>query len=166
MPKLSARCERESSSLTVSDYPRRYGPRQTKNAPYNEKGKLRVDVKFAPFSSRRRLTPNKANCHCSLLSSNSDDLGCRGPSYRHARPPSHLTIHPPRAISKVIHRRIYHRPRVRRRRELCRFQHHRSKCRFGQCENRDAWDRCCLLCGTQTPVGCGSSEAHFCAVHP
>ncbi|KAG8885364.1 hypothetical protein FRB97_001439 [Tulasnella sp. 331] len=37
-----------------------YGPRQAaKNAPYNELGKLNVDVKFAPFSCTRRRVPNK-----------------------------------------------------------------------------------------------------------
>jgi 3' exoribonuclease family, domain 1 len=35
----------------------RYGPRQNKNQPYNEKGKLNVEVKFAPFASARRRAP-------------------------------------------------------------------------------------------------------------
>ena len=35
----------------------RYGPRQIKNAPYNEVGRLNVDVKFAPFSCTRRRAP-------------------------------------------------------------------------------------------------------------
>lgn len=34
-----------------------YGPRQIKNAPYNEVGKLNVEVKFAPFSCARRRAP-------------------------------------------------------------------------------------------------------------
>ncbi|KAJ4487997.1 3' exoribonuclease family, domain 1-domain-containing protein [Lentinula aciculospora] len=34
-----------------------YGPRQSKNTTYNEKGKLNVEVKFAPFSCERRRTP-------------------------------------------------------------------------------------------------------------
>ncbi|KAF9514290.1 hypothetical protein BS47DRAFT_1485161 [Hydnum rufescens UP504] len=34
-----------------------YGPRQNKNQPYNEKGKLNVEVKFAPFASARRRAP-------------------------------------------------------------------------------------------------------------
>ncbi|RDB21073.1 Exosome complex component MTR3 [Hypsizygus marmoreus] len=34
-----------------------YGPRQSKNAAYNEKGKLNVEVKFTPFSCERRRAP-------------------------------------------------------------------------------------------------------------
>ncbi|KAF9464734.1 ribosomal protein S5 domain 2-type protein [Collybia nuda] len=34
-----------------------YGPRQSKNTAYNEKGRLNVEVKFAPFSCDRRKTP-------------------------------------------------------------------------------------------------------------
>lgn len=35
----------------------RYGPRQSKNVPYYEKGKLNVEVKFAPFSCHQRRAP-------------------------------------------------------------------------------------------------------------
>ncbi|KAL9715178.1 3'-5'-exoribonuclease [Leucoagaricus gongylophorus] len=34
-----------------------YGPRQSKNALYSENGRLNVEVKFAPFSCRRRRAP-------------------------------------------------------------------------------------------------------------
>ncbi|KAH0583840.1 hypothetical protein H2248_009438 [Termitomyces sp. 'cryptogamus'] len=34
-----------------------YGPRQSKNNAYNEKGKLNVEVKFAPFSCGHRKAP-------------------------------------------------------------------------------------------------------------
>ncbi|KAF8625826.1 hypothetical protein AX15_005206 [Amanita polypyramis BW_CC] len=34
-----------------------YGPRQSKNVPYHDKGKLNVEVKFAPFSCPRRRAP-------------------------------------------------------------------------------------------------------------
>jgi exosome complex component MTR3 len=34
-----------------------YGPRQSKNTAYSEKGRLNVEVKFAPFSCKRRRTP-------------------------------------------------------------------------------------------------------------
>ncbi|KAF8894648.1 mRNA transport regulator 3 [Infundibulicybe gibba] len=34
-----------------------YGPRQSKNTGYNEKGRLNVEVKFAPFSCKRRRAP-------------------------------------------------------------------------------------------------------------
>ncbi|KIJ45731.1 hypothetical protein M422DRAFT_59846 [Sphaerobolus stellatus SS14] len=34
-----------------------YGPRQIKNAPYNDTGKLNVEVKFAPFSCKTRRAP-------------------------------------------------------------------------------------------------------------
>ncbi|EJD53014.1 ribosomal protein S5 domain 2-like protein [Auricularia subglabra TFB-10046 SS5] len=36
-----------------------YGPRQPKNAAYSDKGKLNVEVKFAPFACRTRRVPNK-----------------------------------------------------------------------------------------------------------
>ncbi|KDQ08775.1 hypothetical protein BOTBODRAFT_558420 [Botryobasidium botryosum FD-172 SS1] len=36
-----------------------YGPRQLKNTAYSEKGKLNVEVKFAPFSCTRRRAPMK-----------------------------------------------------------------------------------------------------------
>ncbi|KAI0748212.1 mRNA transport regulator 3, partial [Daedaleopsis nitida] len=34
-----------------------YGPRQSKSTTYNEKGRLNVEVKFAPFSCTRRRVP-------------------------------------------------------------------------------------------------------------
>ncbi|KAF9454519.1 ribosomal protein S5 domain 2-like protein [Macrolepiota fuliginosa MF-IS2] len=34
-----------------------YGPRQSKNTAYSENGRLNVEVKFAPFSCRRRRAP-------------------------------------------------------------------------------------------------------------
>ncbi|KAK7467095.1 3'-5'-exoribonuclease [Stygiomarasmius scandens] len=34
-----------------------YGPRQSKNTAYSEKGRLNVEVKFTPFSSDRRRAP-------------------------------------------------------------------------------------------------------------
>ncbi|KZP19454.1 mRNA transport regulator 3 [Athelia psychrophila] len=34
-----------------------YGPRQSKNTSYSEKGRLNVEVKFAPFSCKRRRAP-------------------------------------------------------------------------------------------------------------
>lgn len=34
-----------------------YGPRQSKNVSYSESGHLNVEVKFAPFSCRRRRAP-------------------------------------------------------------------------------------------------------------
>ena len=35
----------------------RYGPRQSKSSTYHEKGKLNVEVKFAPFSCAKRRAP-------------------------------------------------------------------------------------------------------------
>jgi exosome complex component MTR3 len=35
----------------------RYGPRQSKSATYSEKGRLNVEVKFAPFSCTTRRAP-------------------------------------------------------------------------------------------------------------
>ena len=37
--------------------PKRYGPRQSKSGTYSEKGRLNVEVKFAPFSCTRRRIP-------------------------------------------------------------------------------------------------------------
>ncbi|TFK42552.1 ribosomal protein S5 domain 2-type protein [Crucibulum laeve] len=34
-----------------------YGPRQSKNVAFNEKGRVNVEVKFAPFSCQRRRAP-------------------------------------------------------------------------------------------------------------
>ncbi|KAF9013850.1 ribosomal protein S5 domain 2-type protein [Cyathus striatus] len=34
-----------------------YGPRQSKNVSFSDKGRLNVEVKFAPFSCRRRRAP-------------------------------------------------------------------------------------------------------------
>ncbi|KAF8077917.1 ribosomal protein S5 domain 2-type protein [Lyophyllum atratum] len=34
-----------------------YGPRQSKNTAYNERGRLNVEVKFTPFSCERRRAP-------------------------------------------------------------------------------------------------------------
>jgi exosome complex component MTR3 len=54
-------CVRHERSLNVSLMlilrPYRYGPRQAKNAAYSEKGKLNVEVKFAPFSCAERRDP-------------------------------------------------------------------------------------------------------------
>lgn len=40
-------------SLTTN----RYGPRQSKSTVYNERGKLNIEVKFAPFSCTHRRSP-------------------------------------------------------------------------------------------------------------
>ncbi|KAH8106966.1 mRNA transport regulator 3 [Cristinia sonorae] len=34
-----------------------YGPRQSRSTTYNEKGRLNIEVKFAPFSCKKRRTP-------------------------------------------------------------------------------------------------------------
>jgi len=36
-----------------------YGPRQAKNTAYSEKGRLNVEVKFTPFSCKRRRAPGR-----------------------------------------------------------------------------------------------------------
>ena len=41
----------------MCNIPGRYGPRQSKNMTYSEKGRLNVEVKFAPFSCKRRRAP-------------------------------------------------------------------------------------------------------------
>ncbi|KAI0093864.1 mRNA transport regulator 3 [Irpex rosettiformis] len=54
-----------------------YGPRQSKSTTYNEKGKLNVEVKFTPFSCKRRRAPMRdaedrpiaTQIHQALLSS-------------------------------------------------------------------------------------------------
>lgn len=53
-----ARCGHgHTASLTVLSTFDRYGPRQSKSTAYNEKGKLNIEVKFAPFSCTRRRSP-------------------------------------------------------------------------------------------------------------
>lgn len=47
---------RDSWLLDSHFYPR-YGPRQSKNTSYSEKGRLNVEVKFAPFSCTKRRAP-------------------------------------------------------------------------------------------------------------
>ncbi|KAF5391294.1 hypothetical protein D9757_001924 [Collybiopsis confluens] len=49
----SAYIETERTKIACSVY----GPRQSKNTAYNEKGRLNVEVKFAPFSCERRKAP-------------------------------------------------------------------------------------------------------------
>ncbi|KAJ3757854.1 3' exoribonuclease family, domain 1-domain-containing protein [Lentinula raphanica] len=49
----SAYIETERTKIACSVY----GPRQSKNTAYNEKGKLNVEVKFAPFSCEHRRAP-------------------------------------------------------------------------------------------------------------
>lgn len=39
----------------------RYGPRQSKSATYIEKGKINVEVKFTPFSCKRRRAPMRVS---------------------------------------------------------------------------------------------------------
>lgn len=46
-----------TASLTLLSTSDRYGPRQSKSTTYNEKGKLNIEVKFAPFSCTRRRSP-------------------------------------------------------------------------------------------------------------
>ena len=38
-----------------------YGPRQSRSSTYNEKGKLNVEVKFAPFSCTQRRAPMRVS---------------------------------------------------------------------------------------------------------
>ncbi|KAJ3733040.1 3' exoribonuclease family, domain 1-domain-containing protein [Lentinula guzmanii] len=49
----SAYIETESTKIACSVY----GPRQSKNTAYNEKGRLNVEVKFAPYSCELRRSP-------------------------------------------------------------------------------------------------------------
>ncbi|KXN89231.1 Exosome complex component MTR3 [Leucoagaricus sp. SymC.cos] len=49
----SAYVETERTKLACAVY----GPRQSKNVAYSENGRLNVEVKFAPFSCRRRRAP-------------------------------------------------------------------------------------------------------------
>lgn len=44
----------------------RYGPRQSRSTTYNEKGKLNVEVKFAPFSCAKRRAPIRVRPHLLL----------------------------------------------------------------------------------------------------
>ncbi|KAI0079922.1 ribosomal protein S5 domain 2-like protein [Panus rudis PR-1116 ss-1] len=49
----SAYIETENTKIACAVY----GPRQSKNTAYSEKGRLNVEVKFAPFSCRKRRAP-------------------------------------------------------------------------------------------------------------
>lgn len=49
----SAYVETEKTKLVCAVY----GPRQSKNTSYSEKGRLNVEVKFAPFSCKKRRAP-------------------------------------------------------------------------------------------------------------
>ncbi|KAN0077258.1 3' exoribonuclease family, domain 1 domain containing protein [Tylopilus felleus] len=49
----SAYIETEKTKLACAVY----GPRQSKSTTYNEKGRLNIEVKFAPFSCTRRRSP-------------------------------------------------------------------------------------------------------------
>ena len=46
----------------------RYAPRQLKNQQYSETGKLNVEVKFAPFSCKRRRAPLRVRSNQSFIS--------------------------------------------------------------------------------------------------
>jgi len=47
----------DNAFLLVTTTRFRYGPRQSRSTTYNEKGRLNVEVKFAPFSCTRRRAP-------------------------------------------------------------------------------------------------------------
>jgi len=53
----SAYIETERTKLACAVY----GPRQSKTTTYSEKGRLNVEVKFAPFSCVRRRAPLRAS---------------------------------------------------------------------------------------------------------
>lgn len=60
--RLSAQCTISNPSLSLLLHKgTSYGPRQSKNLGYHEKGKLNVEVKFAPFSCQKRRAPLKAS---------------------------------------------------------------------------------------------------------
>lgn len=68
--KWLAQCEMASQYWlldSLREYAFSYGPRQIKNAPYNEMGKLNVEVKFAPFSCSKRRAPLRVNVFFSLF---------------------------------------------------------------------------------------------------
>lgn len=45
----------------LTDMHPRYGPRQSKATTYAEKGRLNVEVKFAPFSCKKRRAPMRVS---------------------------------------------------------------------------------------------------------
>lgn len=105
---ISAYCLNEASS---------YGPRQIKNAPYNEVGRLNVEVKFAPFSCTRRRAPLRVSMGlCPALTKFRflSRLGCRRPVYRCAHTPGFSPVAQAGTPAQVMYRRLHHHTRERR----------------------------------------------------
>ena len=127
----------------------RYGPRQSKNTAYNEKGRLNVEVKFAPFSCTRRRVPIRVCSTCVFLLSVLliGILGCRRSVRLGANPTSVSIRRQAGAPAEVNYRCFHHGHRERRHRGM-----HCSWLRGGKrssrrCRNRDARSRCVMLCG-------------------
>lgn len=63
-PKLLVQCEGLYTDMERSLTPKNsisYGPRQSKNTSFHEKGRLNVEVKFAPYSCQKRRSPMHVN---------------------------------------------------------------------------------------------------------
>ena len=130
----------------------RYGPRQSKSAGYSERGRLNVQVKFAPFSCHKRRAPIRVrllNPLTQLPFVIPRDPGRGGSLDSSPHPPISRPEHSPRIVPQVHHRRFPNYHRERRDRFLCgdgncRSQH--SSCRRGY---RDA--RSCHVLRSSKP---------------
>ena len=102
-----------------------YGPRQVKNSPYNEVGRLHVDAKFAPFSCARRRAPLRVSMQvCTGLNKFTFLFrsGSRGPVYQYAHTPGSSPVPQAGASAQVMYRCLHHHTRERRDRGMRRLR--------------------------------------------
>lgn len=100
-----------------------YGPRQSKNTAYNEKGRLNVEVKFTPFSSERRRAPLRV---CKIGPTTKSYslylLGCRRSVNRGCYSTGPLVLCSTRAFPKIHNRYFLGYNRSRWNRGMCCFR--------------------------------------------
>jgi len=115
----------------------RYGPRQSKSAGYSERGRLNVQVKFAPFSCHKRRAPIRVRLLESFIQLPfvmPRDPGRGGPLDSSPHPPISRLKYSPRTVPEVFHRRFPNYHRERRDRFLCGHRNccsQHSSCRRG-----------------------------------
>ena len=100
----------------------RYAPRQLKNQQYSETGKLNVEVKFAPFSCKRRRAPLRVRSRqpSFLLNSRPLHSGRRRSRDFSPRTPIDTPCDTVGALPQVYDRCLPHGLGERRARRLCR----------------------------------------------
>lgn len=96
----------------------RYGPRQSRTTTYSEKGKLNVEVKFAPFSCKKRRAPIRVSwvpfLRDGIREAKFYPVGRRGPIRGRANSTSSARSRAVGVIPKIHHRRVHHHYRERR----------------------------------------------------